>query len=151
MTVSCQLVWPPPYSNTFPKQMRLLSAAIPCLLNFLFCVWFSSAPILQRTPTSESWNTSFFQTRKKIDEYFLWLQSEKILKYLHFNESFNHSESYALFKLKQKTNLIQGSKGRKFYYILFTRFTFLVKMLFWSLILIAATQTINFYIRKNIS
>lgn len=36
----------------------------------------------------------FFQTRKKIDEYF---------ERMPLNESFNHSESYTLFKLKKKT------------------------------------------------
>lgn len=35
----------------------------------------------------------FFQTRKKIDEYF---------DRMPLNESFNHSESYTLFKLKKK-------------------------------------------------
>lgn len=35
----------------------------------------------------------FFQTRKKIDEYF---------ERTPLNESFNHSESYTLFKLKKK-------------------------------------------------
>jgi len=35
----------------------------------------------------------FFQTRKKIDEYF---------DRMPLNESFNHSESYTLFNLKKK-------------------------------------------------
>lgn len=133
MTRSCQLFWPPPYSNALPEQMELLSAAIFCLFNFLFCAWFSSVRILQRTPTSKSWSKSFFfQTRKKIDEYF---------ERMPLNESFNHSESYTLFKLKKKKQTqtkkpykwIPPLKRLKLYYRLYINFP--VKMLLQSFVL----------------
>lgn len=72
----------------------------------------------------------FFQTRKKIDEYF---------ERTPLNESFNHSESYTLFKFKKKKTTqktlqrIQPLNRLKLYYRLYINF--LVKMLLQSFIL----------------